>query len=195
MAAWLSANSGVLWLSYVCQLTQRTSANRKEDLSFPGAVMFDLENFCASIARSICHWRHYAVDKSVFVLTSTSSFLTFFLPFVLTRIFTTGSYGPYVLPFLSHQQCQCTDLTWFYPTTDHLREGHWSIYFGVSNSCSWMCVPDAYFNCCRLFTGDTAEQKGGVPDFWLQIFKNTELLTPMIQVWPICLYLVCYMEL
>ena len=78
MAAWLSANSGVLWLSLVCQLPQRTSANRKEDLSFPGAVMFDLENFCASIARSICHWRHYAVDKSVCVLTSTSSFLTFF---------------------------------------------------------------------------------------------------------------------
>jgi len=46
--------------------------------------MFDLENFCASIARSICHWRHYAVDKSVCVLTSTSSFLTFFLLFVLT---------------------------------------------------------------------------------------------------------------
>jgi len=41
--------------------------------------------------------------------------------------------------------------------------------------------------CCHLFAGDAVEQKG-IPDFWLRIFKNMELLSPMIRVCAVCWY-------
>jgi len=40
---------------------------------------------------------------------------------------------------------------------------------------------------CLMFTDDGVEQKG-IPDFWLKILKNMDIVDPMIRVWPLSLY-------
>jgi len=37
----------------------------------------------------------------------------------------------------------------------------------------------------RFLSVDGDVEQKGIPNFWLQIFRNVDMLSPMIRVWPV----------